>query len=166
MSDDASASTRPHSTWAARALLAVAVVFLLENAKPLMLPVVVAVAFTFVLAAPVRWLRRRGIPDYLGAGLVIGSVLAIIALLVSLLAAPAADWWARAPGTVHRLIESAQKLRTAAFPEVPTGVSRRPAATPSAPAASTPAGAAADPLTEQLTTEGISITRVALGQML
>jgi hypothetical protein len=60
MSDAPAAPLRPHSTWVARALLAVAVVFLLENAKPLMLPIVVAVAFTFVLAAPVRWLRRRG----------------------------------------------------------------------------------------------------------
>jgi predicted PurR-regulated permease PerM len=166
MSDDRSAAVRPHSTWVARALLAVAVVFLLENAKPLMLPIVIAVAFTFVLATPVRWLRRRGMPDYVGAGLVIGSVLAVVALLASLLAAPAADWWARAPGTVHRLIESAQKLRTAAFPEALTGAPRRPAATPSHPAASAPAAATSDPLTEQLTTEGISITRAALGQML
>jgi len=166
MSDAPAAPLRPHSTWVARALLAVAVVFLLENAKPLMLPIVVAVAFTFVLAAPVRWLRRRGVPDYVGAGLVIGSVLSIVALLASLLAAPAADWWARAPGTVHRLIESAQKLRTAAFPDLLSGAPRRPAATPSAPAASAPGAAPADPLTEQLTTEGISITRAALGQML
>ena len=166
MSDDRSAAVRPHSTWVARALLAVAVVFLLENAKPLMLPIVIAVAFTFVLATPVRWLRRRGMPDYVGAGLVIGSVLAVVALLASLLAAPAADWWARAPGTVHRLIESAQKLRTAAFPEALTGAARRPAAIPSQPAATAPATATSDALTEQLTTEGISITRAALGQML
>ena len=166
MSDDRSAALRPHSTWVARALLAVGVVFLLENAKPLMLPIVIAVAFTFVLATPVRWLRRRGMPDYVGAGLVIGSVLAVVALLASLLAAPAADWWARAPGTVHRLIESAQKLRTAAFPEALTGAARRPAAIPSQPAASAPATATSDALTEQLTTEGISITRAALGQML
>jgi len=166
MSDAPVAAPRPRSTWAARALLVVGIVFLLENAKPLMLPIVIAVAFTFVLATPVRWLRRRGMPDYVGAGLVIGSVLAVVALLASLLAAPAADWWARAPGTVHRLIESAQKLRTAAFPEALTGAARRPAAIPSQPAASAPATATSDALTEQLTTEGISITRAALGQML
>ena len=38
MSDDPSAAPRPRSTWVARALLAVAVVFLLENAKPLIGP--------------------------------------------------------------------------------------------------------------------------------
>jgi predicted PurR-regulated permease PerM len=177
MNDAPAASSRPHSTWVARALLAVAVVFLLENAKPLMLPIVIAVAFTFVLAAPVRWLRRRGMPDYLGAGLVIAAVLSVVALLVSLLAAPAAEWWARAPGTVHRLIESAQQLRVSAFPEALSGPPRRPgianapgtpaaATLPAAPAASAPGGTVVDPFTEQLTTEGMSITRAALGQML
>ena len=177
MNDAPAASSRPHSTWVARALLAVAVVFLLENAKPLMLPIVIAVAFTFVLAAPVRWLRRRGMPDYLGAGLVIAAVLSVVALLVSLLAAPAAEWWARAPGTLHRLIESAQQLRVSAFPEALSGPPRRPgianapgtpaaATLPAAPAASAPGGTVVDPFTEQLTTEGMSITRAALGQML
>ena len=160
---------RPRSTWVLRALLAVAVVFLLENAKPLMLPIVIAVALTFVLATPVRWLRRQGLPDYLGAGLVIGSVVAVIALLVSLLAAPAAEWWARAPGTVHQLLESAQRLRTAVYPDALPGGPRRaaaPAASASTAAAAASAPSGADPLTEQLATEGISITRAALGQML
>ena len=49
------------SSWAVRALLVVAVVFLLEDAKPLLLPVVIALAFAFVLAGPVRWLRRLGV---------------------------------------------------------------------------------------------------------
>ena len=147
------------STWVGRGLLAVAIVFLLENAKPLMLPVVVAVAFTFVLAAPVRWLRRHGLSEFVGAALVIASILAVIALLVSLLAAPAAQWWARAPETVHQILDSAHRLRSAAFPLAPA-----------APAAGTrsarPAPPAADPLAEQLKTEGLSITRAALGQML
>src|SRR4029453_2403584 len=68
------AAARPVSTWVARALLAIAVILLRGTAKPLMLPVVIAVAFTFVLAAPVRWLRRHGVPDYAGAFVVIGSV--------------------------------------------------------------------------------------------
>jgi predicted PurR-regulated permease PerM len=153
------AAARPVSTWVARALLAVAVIFLLENAKPLMLPVVIAVAFTFVLAAPVRWLRRRGMPDYAGAFVVIASVLAVVALLVSLLAAPAATWWARAPATVHQLLESAQRLRHIALGGAP--------ARPPAPALPPATGAGGnDALTETLATEGYAITRAALGQML
>ena len=134
------------TAWVGRGLLAVAIVFLLENAKPLMLPVVIAIAFTFVLAAPVRWLRRRGLSEFVGAALVIASILAVIALLVSLLAAPAAQWWARAPETVHQILDSAHRLRSAAFPP--------PAAAPaaaarSAGAAASAAPAAADPIAEQ-----------------
>jgi len=155
---EAAASAR--SSWALRALLVVAVVFLLENAKPLLLPVVIALAFAFVLAGPVRWLSRHGISEYAGAALVIASVLAVIALLVSLLAEPAAQWWNRAPATVHQLLESAQRLRREAFPaSPPAAVARRPDAAASAPPAS-------DAITEQLATEGVSITRAALGNML
>ena len=147
--------------WIGRALLAVAIVFLLENAKPLMLPVVVALAFTFVLAGPVRWLRQRGVAEFIGAALVISSILAVLVLLASLLAAPAAQWWARAPATVHQLLESAQRLRNVAFP-APVAPAVRSAGGVAAPT-TTPR---ADPIAEQLTTEGISITRAALGQML
>ena len=178
MSVNPPAAPRPGSAWVARALLAVAVVFLLENAKPLMLPVVIAVAFTFVLATPVRWLRRHGVAEYAGAAIVIAAVLSVIVLLASLLAAPAATWWSRAPAAVHQLLDSAQRLRhvalggpapptaspapggTAAGPP-PAGVATR--ATGAAPAASAPG---ADPLAESLATEGVNITRAALGPML
>jgi predicted PurR-regulated permease PerM len=44
--------------WLGRGLLFVAVVLLLEHARPLLLPVTIAIVFTFVLSAPVRLLRR------------------------------------------------------------------------------------------------------------
>ncbi len=56
---------RSTATWLGRGLLFVAVVFLLEHARPLLLPIAIAVVFTFVLAGPVRHLRRAGIPEYL-----------------------------------------------------------------------------------------------------
>ena len=154
MSDDGAPPPAARPPWVGRALLAIAIVFLLENAKPLMLPVVIAVAFTFLLARPVRWMRRNGVPEFAGAALVIAAVLAVIVLMVSLLAAPAAEWWARAPTTVHQLLESAQRLREVAFP-----------GTPAPPVAAT-GSAKTDPLAEQLATQGVSITRAALGQML
>ena len=52
-------STRRNATtWVGRGLLFVAIVFLLEHARPLLLPVTIAIVFTFVLAAPVRALQR------------------------------------------------------------------------------------------------------------
>jgi len=52
-----------HAGWVGRGLLAVAVVFLLKEAQPLLLPVASAVVLTFVLSPSVRWLRRRGRPE-------------------------------------------------------------------------------------------------------
>ncbi len=107
------------TTWVGRGLLFVAIVFLLEHARPLLLPVAIAIVFTFVLAAPVRALRRRGVHEYIGAALVIGAVLGVAVLLLMLVAAPAAAWWARAPLIVHELVEALQGWRDALFPYAP-----------------------------------------------
>ena len=53
---------RSATTWLGRGLLFVAIVFLLEHARPLLLPVTIAIVFTFVLAAPVRALQRARRP--------------------------------------------------------------------------------------------------------
>ena len=50
---------------------------LLEHARPLLLPVTIAIVFTFVLSAPVRMLQRAGIHEYFGAAIVIAAVLAL-----------------------------------------------------------------------------------------
>ena len=162
MSDDGAAPPAARPPWVARALLAVAVVFLLENAKPLMLPMVVAVAFTFVLAAPVAGapqrharLRRRRSGDRPGARGPRAAGLAARRAGRRLVGARTGD---RAPAArigaapAHRRVSGCTDRR------------RAPPAPAAAPA-SAPAGAA-DPLTEHLTTEGISITRAALGQAL
>jgi predicted PurR-regulated permease PerM len=144
---------RRASNWLGRGLLFIAVVFLLEHARPLLLPVAIAIVFTFVLAAPVRALRRAGIHEYIGAGLVIAAVLGLIVLVAALIAAPAAAWWSRAPVIVHELVESLQRWRDALFPY----------ATP-APLARAPAAIAADPFNERLAIEGWTFTRLAIGE--
>jgi predicted PurR-regulated permease PerM len=147
----------PASSWALRALVVVAVVFLLQAAKPLLLPVLIAVALTFVLSLPVRMLRRAGIPRAVGAGVVVAAALTVVVLLGSALAAPAADWWERVPDTARRLLDAADRMRGAIMP-VPAPA-RRPRAAASAPAP-------ADALAERLASEGVTVTRVVLGQML
>ncbi len=143
------------STWLGRGLLFVAFVFLLEQARPLLLPVAIAVVFTFVLSAPVRALRGFGVHEYAGAALVIVAVLAVIVALAMLVAAPAAAWWARAPVIVHELIDAVQRWRDALFPYAPPASLVRP---------SQAAAAAADPLNERLASEGWTFTRVAIGE--
>lgn len=148
-------STRRNATtWLGRGLLFVAIVFLLEHARPLLLPVTIAIVFTFVLAAPVRALRRAGIHEYIGAALVIGAVLGVAVLLLMLVAAPAAAWWSRAPLIVHELIEALQGWRDALFPYAP------PESLVRAPAAVAPV----DPLGERLASEGWIFTRLAIGE--
>ena len=144
---------RTATTWLGRALLFVAVVLLLEHARPLLLPVTIAIVFTFVLSAPVRALQRAGIHEYVGAGLVIAALLGVATLLLMLVAAPAAAWWARAPLIVHELVEAVQRWQNALFPY----------ATP-APLARTPLEAATDPLGARLASEGWNFTRLAIGE--
>lgn len=159
----------PTASWASRGLLAVAVVFLLQAAKPVLVPVVLAVAFTFVLATPVRWLRRHGVPESVGAALVVATVLCTVVLLGSTLANPAADWWERAPTTVRQLVVSIDHLRsnvldaTLGTPAANAPLARklRSAAPPPAPAAPPH-----DALAERLASEGFTFTRVVIGQML
>ena len=143
------------TTWLGRGLLFVAIVFLLEHARPLLLPVTIAIVFTFVLSTPVRALQRLGIHEYVGAGLVVAAVLGAAALILMLVAAPAAAWWARAPIIVHELIEALEGWRDALFPyATPEPLIRAPAA----------AAVARDPLSERLASEGWTFTRLAIGE--
>jgi predicted PurR-regulated permease PerM len=144
---------RGTATWVGRGLLFVAIVFLLEHARPLLLPVTIAIVFTFVLAAPVRALQRAGIHEYIGSGLVITAVLGVAVLLLMLVAAPAAAWWARAPLIVHDLVEALQGWRDALFPYAPPAPLVRPST-----------AVPVDPLGERLASEGWTFTRLAIGE--
>jgi predicted PurR-regulated permease PerM len=148
------AARRVATTWLGRGLLFAAAVLLLEHARPLLLPVTIAIVFTFVLSTPVRALQRAGVHEYIGAGLVIAAVLGATALILMLVAAPAAAWWSRAPLIVQDLVEALQSWRDALFPYAPP-----------APLARAPAAAAAvpDPLGERLASEGWTFTRLAIG---
>ena len=151
------------STWLLRGLLFVAIVFLLEQARPLLLPIAIALVFTFVLAAPVRALRRAGLHEYVGALVVVGAVLATIVVLGMLVAAPAAAWWARAPVVVHELVEAVQRWRDALFPYAPPAALAPPAAAGAAAAA---ASVAVDPIDARIASEGWTFTRLAIGETL
>lgn len=138
--------------WLGRGLLFVAVVLLLEHARPVLLPIAIAIVFAFVLAAPVRALRRHGVHEYAAAGLVVAAVLGAIVLVGMLVAAPAAAWWSRAPEIVHQLIEALQGWRDALLPySTPVPLSRAPAAAP------------LDAFGERLASEGWTFTRLAIG---
>ena len=59
-----------------RCSVVIALIALLKMRQPLLLPIAVAVVLTFVLTPAVRWLRRHGIPEALGAALLVADAAA------------------------------------------------------------------------------------------
>ena len=150
---------------ALRVLAVIATISLLRVARPLLVPIVIAMLFAFVLAPLVGRLRRIGIPPYAGAGIVVGSLLCTGALVAWLVAAPAAAWWSRAPATLQQLVDSAQRWRGTVWPVAqPAPYRAADGSLPRSPSADI--AAATDPVAKQLTSEGITITRVAVGEVL
>jgi predicted PurR-regulated permease PerM len=117
---------------------------------------------TFALAPAVRTLRRFGLPETLGAGLVVVMLLATTVLTASMLSGPASSWWERAPQTVAQVTAQVERLRDAlarfGAPAPPTTARARAQAERSA-------ANAPDPLKEHLATEGVAFTRVVIGKV-
>lgn len=162
---------RPPS-WVGKGLFWMALAFLVKTAQPLLLPVVIAVILTFVLATPVRALRRRGIPEAAGAGLLVLALLGGTALLGGMLVNPAAEWLERAPRTLEQMLEQFDRLRATipllAPPPKPVPEPSPPPAALSraearAQAAAKPPEPPPDPLKEKIAAEGFELTGAVLG---
>ena len=153
--------------WALRMMLLVALVFALREAQPLLAPVVIAVVLTFVFAPAVRWLRRRGVPEYAGAGLLVLTLLATTFGLASSLARPATEWWDKLPTTVTQLLGQFDRVRAAIpglAPPQPQPAPPARAGTRAGTAASNPPPTPpADPVKERLASEGMALTGKLLG---
>lgn len=161
------------ATWAGKGLFVLALIFALKLAQPLLLPVVIAVILTFVLATPVRMLRRRlGVPEVLGALLLVAALLGGTGLMVSMLAGPAAAWWQRAPSTLSQLVAQFDRLRSTIPFLAPPSSQSTPATAPvtrsarNAPAAPQPPAPPVDPVKEKIASEGLALTGVVLQRML
>lgn len=134
--------------WPLRLIAAVAVLLILPLAKQVLLPLVIAVLLAVVFCGPVRALQRRGIPEPLGAGLVVLALVGALAVMLLGLAGPATEWLARAPANIAQLMQSFERLRDAVPLLHGSG------------AGSGEAGA----FGERLASEGVNLTRAALGQ--
>ena len=148
-----------------RGLFALALVFAVREARPLLAPVVIAVALTFVLAPAVRRLRRFGVPEMLGAALLVLALIGTTLSLSASLAAPAAEWWQKAPTTVAQLLAQFDRLRASIPglgppPAAPAPVTTRGGARNAAAAATPPP--APDPVKERLASEGVALTGIVL----
>ena len=124
---------------------AVALVLLLalRAARPLLLPLVFAPILTLLLAAPLRWLQRRGVPEPVGAALIVSALSGSICGIGALLAEPAARWWYTVPTALRSVLDALTRLHRDVLE---TG--------------------SVDALRNSLATEGISLTRLVLGDVL
>ena len=100
-------------TWAPIGIFVILAIAALKIGSALALPIVVALLLSLLLSSPVAWLKRKRIPEPVGAGiLVFGSVLLFLASLW-FLADPAAEWMAQVP---RNLAKVEQRLRSISKP--------------------------------------------------
>ncbi|HXD23032.1 MAG TPA: AI-2E family transporter [Gemmatimonadaceae bacterium] len=120
---------------AAVVIIVVLSVTALKVGRAVVLPIVVSVMLTLLLSAPVRWLRRKKIPERYGAAIVVFGAIGIGAAVGATLITPATEWIATAPATVSKveskirllmkpiaaLEQSADRMATVAGPATPAG---------------------------------------------
>lgn len=116
--------------WAQIGLFLIALVAALRIGSTLLLPIVFACLLALLLAPPVAWMVKRGLPATLASGLVVLGLVATVIFGVSMLAAPAISWLDRAPETLaqaerklKRLTRPLEKLQATAdkMEQVATG---------------------------------------------
>lgn len=154
-----------HTGGGQRLLVVAVLVLLMKVAEALLIPIALALVLTFMFAPLVRRLRLHGVPEPIGAGLVVLALLAGAVLAVSTLVGPASHWWDRAPATLADLSERIDQLRRSVPGLAPPAASsaepgHHPALNPGAPEPG------ADPLKERIANEGVALTRVVLGRIL
>lgn len=94
-----------------RALLVLAVGYTVYVARPVLLPLAVALLLALLLRPPVSGLRRLRVPKAVGAALVLALLLCGVGLGVWKLRAPALEWIEQAPRTMDRLERKLSELR-------------------------------------------------------
>jgi predicted PurR-regulated permease PerM len=100
-------------TWAPVGIFVILVIAALKLGSALALPIVVALLLSLLLSSPLGWLKRRRIPESVGAGLLVfGSALLFLASLWFLVD-PAVEWMAQAPKNLAR---AEQRLRSISRP--------------------------------------------------
>lgn len=90
-------------TWPLVGIFLLVAIAALKIGSSLLLPIVVSVLFTFLLGPPVRWLKRRGLPDAIGAALLVFGTVIVLCGSIYFLAEPASEWLERAPKTMQQV---------------------------------------------------------------
>jgi predicted PurR-regulated permease PerM len=93
------------------AILALLVLYACAVAATLIVPVLVALLLSLLLAPAVRVLSHAGLPRSIGSVLVLGCVLAALIAALSSLVEPAREWLADAPRAVAKIERAMQSLQ-------------------------------------------------------
>ncbi len=92
-------------------LFILALLYTLHLAKSFILPIVLAILLDFLLSPLVRGLRKIGIPEPVGAGLVVLGLLGVLIFGTYRLSGPAAEWLRRAPESMATVKQKLESLR-------------------------------------------------------
>jgi predicted PurR-regulated permease PerM len=177
---DSVGDIHPSVAWPLKGLFFLGLILFLQLAQPILAPMVIAIVLAFVLSPAVRMLRRIGIPEVVSAALIVGALIAAVAVALTLLSGPAAQWWQQAPEAAGRVLErldrvrsSIPALRAPASPGVSGEVARLPG--PSEGSRAVPATGAEtqgeekpppDPVREKIASESLTFTGALLKEIL
>ncbi|WP_295870997.1 AI-2E family transporter [uncultured Zhongshania sp.] len=100
------------SDWAIKILAILAVLYTLQVARDVMLPITLALIFALLLAPAVSRLQRIGVPRSIGATIIMAIGLSAIGGGVYALASPASDWLQRVPEAVDVLRDQLNDVNT------------------------------------------------------
>jgi len=92
-------------------LFTLALLGALYMARTVVLPVVLAVLVSLLLAPVVRVLERLKVPRWLGAALLVAGLVAAVGGGIYSLAGPASDWLSRAPTTLRRAEAKLKRIK-------------------------------------------------------
>ena len=100
----------PYGSGLLVAIFTILVIVALRLGSALLIPITVSVLLTLLLGPLVRGLRRRGVPEWIGAGLLVFGTIGLLGTGVGFLAGPAADWIQRSPATLSLVEAKVRKL--------------------------------------------------------
>ncbi|HYG89425.1 MAG TPA: AI-2E family transporter [Azospirillum sp.] len=84
-------------------LFVIAVLYTVYFARDVLLPICLALILSFLLRPLVRGLYRLGIPEWIGAAIMVLALCGMLGVGIYTLTAPAAEWVDRVPRVVHEL---------------------------------------------------------------
>jgi predicted PurR-regulated permease PerM len=101
----------PRSDVALVALVILATLYTLYFARALLLPVVLAVLFSILLAPSVRALRRAHVPEAFGALIVLLVVITVVGFAADKLSEPATEWLSKAPQSLSQIERKTKSVK-------------------------------------------------------